>query len=117
MSFRTVSRLSIGLTLVAHGAVAADKPTQFWNLISSTVTSFQLAKAGGADFGPNLEANDADGATDHDERLKLPGVATGDYDAKLALKDGRTCFARNVKITAGKPFSLENRNLVECAKS
>ena len=102
--------------MAAGAALAADKPAQFWNLTSSTVTSFALSKAGEGAFGANFEAEDPDGSTDHDERLKLAGVATGEYDVKIALKDGRNCFARKVKITAGRPFSLEDKNLVECVK-
>jgi len=105
------------LAISASAALAVEKPAQFWNLISSTVMSFELSKAGANAFGANLTTNDPDGSVDHDERLKLPGVASGEYDIRLKLKDGRTCFARGVKIAAGKVFSLEDKNLVDCTKA
>ncbi len=101
---------------MASGALAAAKPTQFWNLVSSTVTKLEISKAGAKAFGPNQTANDPDGAVDHDERLKITGVMSGAYDVRLTLKDGRTCFARNVNIREGKVFSIEDKDLVECAK-
>jgi hypothetical protein len=39
--------LALALTLgTATGALAADRPPQFWNLISTTVTKLELSKAG-----------------------------------------------------------------------
>jgi len=116
MRIANTAVLSVALMLVAGNSSAAEKPPQFWNLLASTVTSVELSPAGQEKFGPNQEVNDADGATDHDERLKLPGIATGEYDIRIGLKDGRKCLARKVKITAGKPFSLEEKNLVDCKK-
>ena len=101
---------------IASSALAADKPPQFWNLISSTVTKLEIAKAGTTDFGPNQTVNDPDGSVDHDERLKITGVKTGKYDLRIALKDGRACFARGVEIKIGKPFSIEDKDLVDCKK-
>lgn len=101
---------------LASAAVASGKPPLFWNLISSTVTRLEVSKAGADTFGPNLTANDPDGAVDHDERLKLTGVESGAYDVRLTLKDGRRCLTRDVKIVEGKPFSLEDKDLVGCAK-
>jgi hypothetical protein len=100
----------------AGSALAADKPPQFWNLISSTVTKLEIAKAGTTDFGPNQTSNDPDGSVDHDERLKITGVVNGKYDLRIALKDGRTCLAKGVEIKVGKPFSVEDKNLVDCKK-
>jgi hypothetical protein len=96
--------------------LAAAKPTQFWNLVSSTVTKLEISKAGANAFGPNQTANDPDGAVDHDERLKITGVTSGAHDVRLMLKDGRTCFARNVSIREGKVFSIEDKDLVDCTK-
>ena len=101
---------------LAPNALAADKPPQFWNLISATVTKLEIAKAGAAVFGPNQTVNDPDGSVDHDERLKITGVASGKYDLRIALKDGRTCLARSVEIRIGKPFSVEDKDLVDCKK-
>ena len=101
-------------TLLAYPALAKD--TQFWNLTASTAKSFELAPAGTTAFGPNQCVNDADGAVDHDERLNFTGVETGAYDAKLTLADGRKCMAKNVQVVTGKAFSIEEKDLIGCAK-
>ena len=98
------------------GAQAADKPPQFWNLISAKVMKLEIAKAGTPDFGPNQTVNDPDGSVDHDERLKIKGVANGKYDVRIALADGRTCLAKGVEIAAGKVFSVEDKDLADCKK-
>jgi hypothetical protein len=112
----TTMTLAVSICAAASGALAATKPTQFWNLASATVTKLEISKAGANSFGPNQTGNDPDGAVDHDERLKITGVTTGAYDVRLTLKDGRTCFARNVQIREGKVFSIEEKDLVDCAK-
>ncbi len=101
--------------LLATGAVAADKPTQFWNLTSSTVVSLRLSHAGSGEYGDNVAADDSDGV-DHDERLKIADLPTGRYDLELKFKGGRTCFARNIVIAEGKVFSLEDKALTACSK-
>jgi hypothetical protein len=111
-----LATLSLACIVAATAAFAAGKPAQFWNLTSSTVTKLEISKVGANSFGPNQTVNDPDGAVDHDERLKLTGVQTGTYDVRLTLKDGRTCFARNMKIQDGKPFSIEDKDLVDCTK-
>ena len=105
-------RLSVAAMILAQPAMAKD--TRFWNLTSSTVKSLELAPAGTTDFGPNQCANDPDGAVDDDERVKVTGVKTGGYDAQLTFADGRACMARAVRIEAGKPFSIEDKDLVGC---
>jgi hypothetical protein len=105
--------LSVAAVILAHPAVAKD--TRFWNLTSSTVKSLELAPAGTSAFGPNQCANDPDGAVDHDERVKVTGVVAGAYDARLTLADGRVCMAKGVRIEMGKPFSIEDKDLVRCA--
>jgi hypothetical protein len=112
----TAASVSLAWLVSASGVSAAGKPPQFWNLTSSTVTKLEISKAGANAFGPNQTVNDPDGAVDHDERLKIIGVEAGVYDVRLSLKDGRTCFARAVKIQDGKPFSIEDKNLVDCTK-
>jgi hypothetical protein len=94
---------------------ATAKDTRFWNLTSATVKSLQLAPAGTSAFGPNQCANDPDGAVDHDERVKVTGVTTGAYDARLILADGRVCMAKGVRIETGKAFSIEDKDLVGCS--
>jgi hypothetical protein len=106
-------RISVATMILAQPAMAKD--TRFWNLTSSTVKSLELAPAGTSAFGPNQCANDPDGAVDHDERVKVTGVATGAYDARLKLADGRVCMAKAVRIETGKPFSIEDKDLVGCA--
>lgn len=108
--------LALSICAAASGALAAAKPTQFWNLASTTVTKLEISKAGANAFGPNQTTNDPDGTVDHDERVKVTGVTTGAYDVRLTLKDGRTCLARNVGIREGKVFSIEEKDLVDCAK-
>jgi hypothetical protein len=113
MMKRTIALGALAL-LVAGPAMAKD--TRFWNLTSSTVKSLELAPAGASAFGPNQTANDPDGAVDHDERLKVTGVATGVYDARLKLADGRQCMAKGVRIEAGKVFAIEEKDLTACSK-
>lgn len=95
---------------------ATAKDTRFWNLTSSTVKSLELAPAGASAFGPNQCANDPDGAVEHDERVRVTGVTTGAYDARLTLADGRVCMAKGIRIESGKPFAIEDRDLVGCAR-
>ena len=106
----------LGVAAILLAQPAAAKDTQFWNLTSSTVKSFELAPAGTSVFGTNQTANDPDGAVDHDERLKVTSVKTGAYDARLKLADGRECMAKGVRIEAGKVFTIEEKNLVGCTK-
>jgi hypothetical protein len=105
--------LSVAATLLAQPATAKD--TRFWNLKASTVKSLELAPTGTSAFGPNQTMNDPDGAVDHDERLKVTGVKSGAYDARLKLADGRVCMAKGVQIEAGKVFAIEDKELVGCA--
>jgi hypothetical protein len=106
----------LGVAAILLAGPAAAKDTRFWNLTSSTVKSLELAPAGASAFGPNQTTNDPDGAVDHDERLKVTGVKTGAYDARLKLADGRVCMAKGVQIEAGKVFSIEDNELVGCSR-
>lgn len=92
---------------------AAD--TKFWNLTANTVNDFRLAPAGSTAFGPNLCLADPDKSVDSDERLKLANVQSGQYDVKLKDTTGRMCTIKNVSVTAGKVFSIEERQLTDCA--
>jgi hypothetical protein len=95
----------------------AEERLNFWNLTSSTVTNLAMAAAGTSQFGPNQCANDPDGVVDHDERLRLTGVAPGRYDVMLTTKAGRTCTVRNVlaKASGKYAFSLSDGDLTECS--
>ena len=108
--------IPLGVAAILLAGPAAAKDTRFWNLTSSSVKSLELAPAGTSTFGPNQCANDHDGEVDHDERVKVTGVVPGAYDARLKLADGRVCMAKGVRIEAGKPFTLEDKDLVGCAR-
>jgi hypothetical protein len=102
--------------VVERHALAAGKPTRFWNLTSSAVTDLRLAPAGTRKFGENQCLNDKDAAVNHDERLKVTGIETGQYDAKIGFSGGRVCAVKNLSIEAGEVFSFEDRDLVDCSK-
>jgi hypothetical protein len=106
--------LAFAASVLAQPAAAKD--TRFWNLTSSTVKSLELAPAGASQFGPNQCANDPDGAVDHDERVRVTGVTTGAYDARLTLADGQVCVAKGIWIETGKPFAIEDKDLIGCAR-
>lgn len=108
--------LSGVLALAAAGAVAAEKPTQFWNLTSKTVISLRLSHAGSGEYGDNLAVGDEDGV-DHDERTRIVGLPSGRYDLELQFKGRRVCFVRNMEIVTGKVFSVEDKDLTACTKS
>jgi hypothetical protein len=110
----TKPAMAFAFAVAVFASPAAAKDTRFWNLTSSTVKSLELSPAGAGTFGPNQCVNDPDGAVDHDERLKVTGVRTGTYDARLTLANGRVCMAKGLGIEAGKPFSVEDKDLVDC---
>jgi hypothetical protein len=107
----------IFLALVSvTSAMSADRPARFWNLTRHTISEFYLAPAGTANWSDNQCKNDKDGTVDSDERLRITGIDTGTYDAKLKDTSGRTCFVRNIGVTAGKIFSIEEKDLAACDK-
>jgi hypothetical protein len=108
--------IPLGALAIFVAAPAMAKDTQVWNLTASTVKSLELAPAGTPAFGPNQTTNDPDGAVDHDERLKIKGVATGAYDARLKLADGRQCTVKGLRVEAGKVFAIEEKELVGCSR-
>jgi hypothetical protein len=108
--------LAAALIVTAASASAADRPTRFWNLTHNTVHEFQLAPAGTTAWGENQCRNDKDGAVDFDERLRITGVDSGRYDARIKDSSGRVCFARNIAIEAGKVFSIDEKDLVDCSR-
>jgi hypothetical protein len=97
-------------------ALAEGRPTRFWNLTRHTISELYLAPTGTTDWGPNQCKNDKDGTVDADERLPITGVAPGSYDAKLTDVSGRTCVVRNIKISAGEIFSIEEKDLTTCTR-
>ena len=109
-------RIVLAIAALALAEPAAAKDTRFWNLTASTVTSLELAPVATNAFGTNQCLNDPDKAVDHDERVKVTGVVTGVYVARLKFADGRTCLARNVQIEVGKAFAIEDKDLTDCGK-
>ncbi|HLK80070.1 MAG TPA: hypothetical protein VKT99_01060 [Xanthobacteraceae bacterium] len=95
---------------------SAERPTRFWNLTHNTISEFQLAPAGTTEWGENQCKNDKDGTVDFDERLRVTGIASGRYDARIKDTSGRVCFARNINIKAGEVFSIEERDLADCGR-
>lgn len=110
--------VAAGLLAVASGgAEAADKEprTRLWNLTGSTIAKFEMAPAGSTAWGPDQCKNDKDGSVDHDERLKIVGVESGTYDARVTLqKPAKVCVARGLKVEVGKVFSVEEQDLKDC---
>jgi hypothetical protein len=102
------------LTIAASSALAADRPTRFWNLTLHTISEFHLAPAGTTNWGDNQCKNDKDGTVDSDERLRITGTDPGIYDARLKDVTGRTCLVRNIKVEAGQIFSIEEKDLTSC---
>jgi len=94
--------------------MAQGRPTRFWNLTRYTISEFYLAPAGTTNWGPNQCKNDKDGTVESDERLRITGVDSGVYDAKLTDVQGRACIVRNVKIETGAIFSIEEKDLTSC---
>jgi hypothetical protein len=109
----------VALTLVFadSGGLAQDrKGIRFWNLTLNTITKLQLSPAGKNTWGVDQCRNDRDGTVDHDERLRITGIDPGRYDVKLADKAGRTCIVRDVEVKDGAVFSIEEKQLTDCAK-
>ena len=109
-------RLWTALFLIVAPTAAIAKNSQFWNLTAHTITSVQLSPAGKSDWGPNQTDNDSDHTVDHDERLKITGLASGVYDVQIVDDGGRRCIVENVPIKGGSIFAIEERNLNRCAK-
>jgi hypothetical protein len=110
--------LLVVLALIATmaSAFSAERPTRFWNLTHNTISEFQLAPAGTTQWGENQCKNDKDGAVDFDERLRITGIQSGRYDARMKDTSGRVCFVRNINIKAGEVFSVEERDLTDCGR-
>ncbi len=111
---------NLGFALIVLGAtssiaLAAERPTRFWNLTRHTISEFYLAPAGTTNWGANQCKNDRDGTVDSDERLRISDTPPGMYDARLKDVSGRTCIVRNIKIEAGQIFSIEERDLTSCS--
>ncbi|MQT11389.1 hypothetical protein [Segnochrobactrum spirostomi] len=107
---------ALALIVIAGSANAAER-TRFWNLTSNTIEQLYLSAPGQNKYGEDLCKLDDDGSVDHDERLTLKGVSTGHYDVKFVDAKGRTCVVPNVAITAGKVFTIDEKELKDCTKA
>jgi hypothetical protein len=109
--------VALMLVFADSGGLAQDrKGIRFWNLTLNTITQLQLSPAGKNTWGLDQCRNDRDGTVDHDERLRITGIDPGRYDVKLADKAGRTCIVRDVEVKDGAVFSIEEKQLTDCAK-
>lgn len=106
----------VALIAPLASAFSAERPTRFWNLTHNTISEFQLAPAGSTQWGENQCKNDKDGTVDFDERLRVTGIESGRYDARIKDTSGRVCFVRNINIRAGEVFSIEERDLADCSR-
>ena len=96
-------------------AMAEDgKGIRFWNLTLHTITNLRMSPAGESRWGPDQCQNDRDGTVEHDERLRITGIAPGRYDVNLVDETGRTCIVRNIEVRDGAVFSIEEKQLTEC---
>src|SRR6476659_5721058 len=108
---------SIALLLASAGELLAQgKGIRLGNLTTATISGFQLSPAGKDTWGPNQTLNDKDKEVDHDERLRITGVAPGRYDAKVSYPGSRQCFVRDIEIKAEAVFLIEDKDLKDCNK-
>src|SRR6478672_5747314 len=108
--------LVVLLSASADELAAQGKGIRLWNLTTATISGFQLSPAGKNEWGPNQTLNDKDKEVDHDERLRITGVAPGRYDAKVGYRDHRQCLVRDIEIKADAVFSISDKDLKDCNK-
>jgi hypothetical protein len=106
--------LIFAFVTITSCALAAERPTRFWNLTRHTIVEFYLAPSGTENWGQNQCKNDKDGTVDSDERLRITNVSSGLYDARLKDDSGRICKVRNLKVEAGEIFSIDEGELTAC---
>ena len=113
---KRASIVAIALVLMASAAQAQSSKRsgmRFWNLTLYTLTSLQFSPPGQNAWGKNQCDNDDDKTVDHNERLRITGLAPGRYDARLVDKIGRTCVVKDVDVKDGV-FSIEEKQLTSC---
>jgi hypothetical protein len=116
IALQKISLVVLALVATSDEVIAQGRSTRFWNLTRHSISELYLAPAGSTDFGPNQCKNDKDGTVDPDERLRITGVASGTYDAKLKDVSGRSCLVRNIKVETGEIFSIEEKELTACTR-
>jgi hypothetical protein len=116
IALQKISLVVLALVATSDEVIAQGRSTRFWNLTRHAISELYLAPAGRTDFGPNQCKNDKDGTVDPDERLRITGVASGTYDAKLTDVSGRSCLVRNIKVETGEIFSIEEKELTACTR-
>lgn len=115
--FRMIT-MALALALMVSAARAQSQKRsgmRFWNLTLYTLTSLQFSPPGQNAWSKNQCENDDDKTVDHDERLRITGLAPGRYDAKLTDKIGRTCVVKDVEVKDGV-FAIEEKQLTSCDK-
>ena len=106
----------VALLLTLSAAQAAERRgMRFWNLTLYTLTSLQFSAPGQNAWGKNQCENDDDKTVDHNERLRITGLAPGLYDAKITDKLGRTCVVKGVEVKDGI-FTIEEKQLTNCER-
>ena len=114
---RRTSTFIVAFALACSAAFAQEtRGPRFLNRTGQTVVKLQLAPAGTKVWGSDQCANDDEGEVDHNEKLTLVGVKSGRYDMRIADKNGRVCFVKNVDLREGAQFSLKEQDLTDCAK-
>jgi hypothetical protein len=112
-----VRSIIAALTMLAGASAvqAADSGvTRFWNLTGETITHLYLAPKGTSAWGPDQCKNDRDGSVDFDERLRITGISSGQYDVKFTDKTGRSCVVKGVEVKAGAVFSIDKEMSGHC---
>ncbi len=105
------------LLIVAPGAhFAQGKGSRLWNLTSSNRFRLSALTCRKKRVGPNQTVNDKDNEVDHDERLRITGVAPGRYDAKVGHTDAKQWVVRDIEIRADAVFSITDKDLKDCNK-
>ncbi len=106
----------IVLVLTLSVVEAAERRgMRFWNLTLHTLTSLQFSASGKNVWGKNQCENDNDKTVDHNERLRITGLAPGRYDAKLIDRSGRICVVKDVDVKDGI-FTIEEKQMTDCER-
>jgi hypothetical protein len=117
--WRLPAMMVMTMLAMPSAAQAQGKPgkgIRLWNLTTATISGFQLSPAGQNQWSTNLTLADKDKEVDHDERLRITGIAPGRYDARVSYPDGRHCMVPNIDIRADAIFEIADKDLQDCKK-